>query len=238
MKLINYQNWLKMLGFLTAMLTMLMMFADVNAGQQQNSLRPKQVKSFKQLKQLLSAKRIHRSNYLLMRPMTTTDAAAMYTASAAETGAIEHSETNVQVAGVDEGDSVKTDGHYIYRIENGQVRIILAYPADNMASVATLPSANSFSPIELYLQGDQLIVIGSGWQADDSSGNVPVIQEKKFIARPIWTANGESRTVAKVYDISDRTKPVQQREIEFSGSYLSSRKIDDSVYVIGRKYPN
>ena len=92
---------------------------------------------------------------------------------------IEHSETNVQVPGVDEGDTVKTDGHYIYSIQNGRIRIIRAYPAHNMALLATLQFDAGFSPIELYVDGDQLIVVGTAWHAEDSGDAVPVFTGKR-----------------------------------------------------------
>ena len=41
---------------------------------------------------------------------------------------IDYSETNIQVAGVDEPDIVKTDGSYIYTISGSSVHIIQAYP--------------------------------------------------------------------------------------------------------------
>jgi len=42
-------------------------------------------------------------------------------------GSIDYSTTNVQVEGVDEADVVKTDGKYIYQINNNRVVVIKAY---------------------------------------------------------------------------------------------------------------
>ena len=39
-----------------------------------------------------------------------------------------YSTTNIQVAGVDEADIIKTDGHYIYTISGRNVSILMAYP--------------------------------------------------------------------------------------------------------------
>src|SRR6266705_7215875 len=47
-----------------------------------------------------------------------------------------HSETNQQVSGVDELDTVKNDGQYIYTITNNTVAIVQAYPATNAALVS------------------------------------------------------------------------------------------------------
>ena len=77
-------------------------------------------------------------------------------------GSADYSETNIQVAGVDEADTVKNDGQYIYMISDGSIRIIEAYPADNMQEVAVINySDNYFNPSEIYVDDDQLIVVGS-----------------------------------------------------------------------------
>lgn len=237
MKSIKHPKWVKILGLMSASLIMLLVQADVQAAEQQSPLKPLRVKSFKQLKRILSAKTVHANHYFLLNTLATADSGALFTAATGES-AIEHSETNVQVQGVDEGDNVKTDGQYIYSIQSGQVRIIRAYPADTMASVATLKFDTGFSPIELYLQGDLLIVVGTGWQAKNDDSEVPVLQENGLAKIAIWAPYGESRTIARVYNIADRANPVMQREIAFTGDYLSSRRIGDSVYLIGRKYPS
>jgi len=223
----NRPKYLKILGLMSASLIILAVHVDVQAKQQQNPLKPKRVTSFKQLKRMLSAKTVHANNYSALNFMTKEDAG----------GAIEHSETNIQVQGVDEGDIVKTDGTYIYKIQNGQVRIIRAYPASNMASAASLQFDTAFSPIELYVNGDQLIVVGAGWREDNNSDAAPVLQGSGQAKIAFWAPSGESRTMARIYDITDRTQPVMQREIAFTGDYLSSRKIGENVYLIGRKYP-
>ncbi len=151
---------------------------------------------------------------------------------------MEHSETNVQVAGVDQGDSVKTADRHIYQIQDGQIRIVRAFPATNMAVVASIKFDGGFFPAELYVHNGLLVVIGTGWFADDASDSVPVMSVNGRAKLSIWAPSGESRTMAKVYDISDRTAPVLKREIGFSGDYLSSRRIGDDFYLIGRKYPN
>ena len=40
----------------------------------------------------------------------------------------DHSTTNIQVAGVDEADTVKTDGEYIYLASGNKTIIVKAYP--------------------------------------------------------------------------------------------------------------
>src|SRR6266446_4211153 len=53
---------------------------------------------------------------------------AAQSSSSSVSSAPSHSETNNQVAGVDELDTVKTDGQYIYTVSNNTVAIVNAYP--------------------------------------------------------------------------------------------------------------
>ena len=78
----------------------------------------------------------------------------------------DYSTTNIQVAGVDEGDIVKTDGRYIYVLGDGSVRIIRA-DAGISTVIATIPvfavgtDSTSVSPYELYIADGRMVVIGS-----------------------------------------------------------------------------
>jgi hypothetical protein len=61
----------------------------------------------------------------------------------------DYSQTNVQVAGVDEGDTIKNDGKYIYMVKDDSVRIVEAYPAENMKEIYNLDFSNDdFNPTE------------------------------------------------------------------------------------------
>lgn len=61
-----------------------------------------------------------------------------------------YSTTNIQVAGVDEGDQVKTDGTYIYTYSDttSEVRIVRA---DTLSLEYTIELPTSLSQPELYL---------------------------------------------------------------------------------------
>ena len=54
-------------------------------------------------------------------------------------GAADYSGTNVQVAGVDEADIVKTDGSYIYQVNGQRIVIARAYPTEEMKLVSSDP---------------------------------------------------------------------------------------------------
>ena len=63
----------------------------------------------------------------------------------------DHSGTNVQVEGVDEGDIIKTDGKYIYIAGDRQLTIINADPQD-LRIVSVIPSKSEYKR-GLYPQG-------------------------------------------------------------------------------------
>jgi len=123
-----------------------------------------------------------------------------------------YSGTNVQVAGVDEGDIVKTDGEYIYLIANGKVFIIRAYPAQDAIIVSEIAINGTLR--QMYINNDRLIV---------------------FYEEGPWN---EVKTVTSIYDVSDRENPHLMREVAVDGTYFSSRMIEDYVYVIVRKTAN
>jgi len=83
--------------------------------------------------------------------------------SSGESGApssssVDYSQTNIQVAGVDEADIVKTDGKYIYAVSGSRVSIIDAYPAESAKIVSTLYFNGSVG--EIFINGNRLVVFG------------------------------------------------------------------------------
>ena len=122
------------------------------------------------------------------------------------------SDTYVQVKGVKEADIVKTDENYIYYLDDYHENIWIAEAKDGKATrigqvevLADLPMVDDF-----YLSGDTLVTIGSEW--DDKTDR--------------------TTTVAVIYDISDRTSPVKVNEYRQSGYLVSSRMVEDELYLI------
>ncbi len=137
-------------------------------------------------------------------------------------GSADFSATNVQVAGVDEADMIKTDGTYIYQVRNGEVTISKAYPAKEMAIVKQLGyDSRNFNPIELYVDSQHLVVIG------ETNGK-PYLKKPASLAH--YTNTGTVKAV--VYDITDKANIKQVRELELEGSYVTSRKIGSSLYFV------
>jgi len=67
----------------------------------------------------------------------------------------EYSTTNIQAAGVDEADIVKTDGEYIYLVSGNNVSILKAYPTEE-AEVLSKMTFNDTYPVGIFVSGDRL----------------------------------------------------------------------------------
>lgn len=144
------------------------------------------------------------------------------------------SATNVQVEGVDEADLVKTDGSYIYQVNNDRVLIIKAEPPSQMQLVAAIKFDDAgFQPTDLYLDTGNLIVIGTCYR--QVNWNSPEIMLENQIYPPIRSIKS---TRAIVWDIKDKGRITKVRQLEIEGSYLSSRKIGSSFYLLTNKYLN
>lgn len=144
--------------------------------------------------------------------------------------ATDYSSTNVQVAGVDEADIIKNDGEYIYMVSGRAVRIIRAYPPDEMKEVSTwtVPDEN-FRPSDIYNVGTRLIVLGSTRADAPYNTNTPE-------ARTIYPLH-KSRAVVYIVDVSNREKLVQERAIEFDGHTVSSRRVGNHLYLVVNDSP-
>ena len=165
-------------------------------------------------------------------------------ASGAATNGVSYSDTNVQVAGVDEADIVKTDGKYIYVVAHNSLFLAQAYPAESARILAHLDIAG-FTPQELFVDRDHLMVFGSTYfSPSDSTGGgqqgyPPTTQSG--ISRPntpIMPYRQANLVSAKLYDIKDRSNPKLLKSVDIEGTYLTSRRIGSDVYVVINSYPS
>jgi uncharacterized secreted protein with C-terminal beta-propeller domain len=144
--------------------------------------------------------------------------------SATEGSITDYSDTNIQVAGVDEADIVKTDGDYIYLVSGNKTIIVQAYPPGEARVLSEIELEGTV--IGIFINGDRLVVFeeetpyyaypGVRWDSVEKF-YMPYVSPKIFV---------------KVYDVSDRENPQLQREVSTDGSYVSSRMIGDYAYVV------
>lgn len=138
----------------------------------------------------------------------------------------DYSNTNVQVQGVDEADIVKTDGEYIYYLSLNKVVIVNSSDSKNLKVTSEIKfEEESFYPNELFIAENKLIVIGT-------TG----IYNKYLAVDMAYPTDTQEFTIAKVYNIENKNIPKLEREIQIEGSYISSRMIQDNIYLISNKY--
>lgn len=196
----------------------------------------------------------------------------------------DYSDTNLQVAGVQEADIIKTDGEYIYALSWEYLYIL---KADNgeltmVSKVRHLSEGDqgTTSFFEMYVSGDKLIALkrsamvyaydmlkseegsmtepGSGDDSTSEPGSVdgsssppdsgdgtsddPIVidpglepEPVPIDIMPIWPGN-DATVTAVVFDISDKSFPTKLNQLGQKGDYVSSRMIDETLYLITNYY--
>ncbi|MFY9800675.1 MAG: beta-propeller domain-containing protein [Methanoregula sp.] len=155
-------------------------------------------------------------------------------------GSHDYSQTNVQVAGVDEPDFVKNDARYIYVISGSTLTIVDAYPAAS-ASVLSKTELED-TPREIFISDDSLVLLktGSAEVSITKDQPVPSSAEKVAIMPPRYPYYRSAPvTHAVFYDISDRAHPKVLKDYTIDGDYVNARMIGNTIYLLSREsiYP-
>jgi len=123
-----------------------------------------------------------------------------------------HSTTNVQEAGVDEPDILKTDGNRILAVAQARVHLI-GLDGNKMTRRKILPDTNVRN---VFLSGDRVLVF---------SGQVPQNSEPGFR----WAGQ---RATLTIYDISSLSDPKLIATLAIDGDVLDARLVDTQVRVV------
>jgi uncharacterized secreted protein with C-terminal beta-propeller domain len=123
-----------------------------------------------------------------------------------------HSTTNVQEAGVDEPDIVKTDGDRIVAVAQARVHLI-GLENGKMTLRGTLPDTMARN---VFLSGERLLVF-SGQTVGSSQPGSP------------WAGQ---RAVLTMYDISDLSNPELIAKLIIDGDVLDARLVGTQVRVV------
>ena len=164
-----------------------------------------------------------------------------------------YSTTNIQVAGVDEADIIKTDGRYIYTTsttqnlhyfsgtfesQSGNTVYILNADPNNPEIVARINLGNDTEPAGLFLSqdGSKLVVLASKYQTysyGDGITPYPVTKSGAGVALPMLAPfHANVYTFINVYDVANKANPILDRNFTVSGSYFNSRMIGNYVYAV------
>ncbi len=130
----------------------------------------------------------------------------------------EFSNTTEQVEGVNEADIVKTDGKYIYSVNDTTLNIVKADGANSTLVSSTVLSNSQSKNLygEMFLKDDRIVLL----KTDD------------------YYINDEQKILIEVYDITDRAAPKKIAESCQDGWYNSSRMVGDYIYLISNCHIN
>lgn len=123
---------------------------------------------------------------------------------------------SLQDIGIYEPDIVKIEGEYIYAVSYNDIFIIKA--SEN--SIQVLAKLTLYSrPSELYVNNGKLLVIGVDTEIMDAQVYKGFRRQSPY-------------TFVKIFNLQDPANPMQIRDLDFEGSYLESRVIDNQLYLI------
>src|SRR5438445_2601895 len=159
--------------------------------------------------------------------------------SSSVSSAPSHSETNNQVAGVDELDTVKTDGQYIYTVSNNTVVIVSAYPVTNAQLVSRISILNQTID-GIFLSGNRLAIVSEAPRTvynvygacgiSTFVGGSTKSDYRTFYDVPIRPQ--VQNTSISVYDLTNRSSTSLQTMVSINGTFIGARQIGTFAYLV------
>ena len=136
----------------------------------------------------------------------------------------EYSSTNVQEAGVDEPDIVKSDGDHIY-VFNGD--LFLIYDVSLVLASHEISRLKlEYPPQEMFVSNGLAVLFSSSM-----GGTYPIFEGQTTVPGPY-----DPGTVITIIDLNDLEKPKIIRELKIKGYYSTARLMDGIVHVIISSY--
>ena len=143
-------------------------------------------------------------------------------AGAGESGeAAKYSQTNVQEAGIDEPDIVKTDGHRIVAVAEGRVHLI----STSKGKLTLRKTLRGAMAQNVFLSGDRLLVFGDRGDQYDRAPDLT----------STWTG---ARAVVTMYDISNLSDPKRIATLTVDGRVLDARLVGSQVRMVTVSSPD
>src|SRR5437879_10082068 len=167
---------------------------------------------------------------------TTGTATLAFGSSSSASLAPNHSETNLQVAGVDELDMVKNDGTYLYTVTNNTVAIVLAYPSTDARLLARITVNGSIQGI--FLDGNKLAIVTEKYPYYPylMGASMGVVQLQPSIvamgiSSPVYW--GYARTSSLwIFDVSNHSSPTLTTSLTVNGTLAGARLIGNYAYLV------
>ncbi len=154
-------------------------------------------------------------------PVTTASAGA---GTGLQAG-VDYSTTNVQEAGVDEPDIVKTDGDFIYAIANGTLYVVDVTGQPVITDRLVLESGWG----EILLAGDRIIVLSTQYGGRGFAPEAGIVAPDYYPSTPV--------SVLTEIDVSDPFDIRIERTLHLDGGYVSARMTGDVARIVIRAHP-
>lgn len=119
----------------------------------------------------------------------------------------ESTATNIQEEGVDEADTIKADGDYVFVATSTGADIFKTWPMEDFSRVASIDAGAATE--SMYLVNGRLLLLSQG---DDS-------------------------TLLTLADVVDPNQPVLLTSFTVRGKYVSSRMIEETLHLISYESP-
>lgn len=159
-------------------------------------------------------------------PSTQPLPAAAPASDSATQGAPESfTDTNNQIEGVEEPDTLKTDGTYFYHLTANQLRISKVWPVTALTAVAV----HTFDkqPQQMLLTTDKkLVVFLSSQLQDDQVASFSKLNEQSFLPRY------EEKTMVMTFDVSDPSHPRVVATKTLAGTLNGARRVGDKIRLV------
>jgi len=225
-KVRTIMDWAKMLAPVTAAV-LLIAVVGVFAVYQLEPMKEHQISrfsSYEELKEFVDVNTQDKGMLNMPDRFWSGTAEEDASAHAPAPGASDYSATNIQVAGVDEADIVKTDGVYVYLASGNKTIIVRAYPPDQAQVLSEIELEGTV--IGIFINEDKLVVF------EEETPYYPYYDVRWEGVDKMYVPYRSPKTYIKVYDVSDRANPQLAREISANDQYISSRMIGDYAYVV------
>ena len=168
--------------------------------------------------------------------MMADDSAAQSAPTAGSDG--DFSSTNVQVAGVDEPDIIKTDGNRILAVAQGRLHYV-DVSGDQpryLGSVDLVGESGSGWGQEIFIRGDRAMVFSTSYAdwlepvaASDLEGDNVIAEDIMFRGIPV--------SLIQEVDLSNPASMDVVSELRVEGNYLSARAVGDVVWMSMSSHP-
>ena len=197
----------------------------------------KKISSQEELEDILKASALFGENFydnrIIIRNIAVDEVVMFETATSegvpvpsvvkTESGGLDYSTTNVQVANVDEPDYIKNDSKYVYIVSRNTLSIIDAYPAESAKLVLKIALDIESQYIQnMFLNDDRLVIFYNG-QSDDE-----IIPQFDFVPRRSYSPV----THALIIDVTDKENPNILKDYSIDGHFRDARMIGDYAYFV------